>query len=75
MSLGTAAMLAHQAGVLDETDGLQAGLTLGGPHHGDEFLEFRGLALETRRRGIGDVVRDHVHRPVRGELMRKTNKK
>jgi len=67
--------VAHHAGVFYEADRLQPFLALGRTHHGDKFLELRGFTLEAWGRDVGDIVRDHVHRPVRGELMRKTNEK
>ena len=41
----------------------------------DIFLELRGLALEAGRGDVGEIVGDHIHRPIGGELLRKTNEK
>ena len=35
----------------------------------------RGFALEAGRRDVGEIVRDHVHRAIGRELLRKTNEK
>ena len=67
--------VAHHAGIFHEADALRTGLALGGAHLGDVFLELRGFALETGRGDVREIVRDHVHRPISGELLRKTNKK
>ena len=69
------AEIAHDAGILDEADRLRAVLAFGGPHLRDIFLELRRLALEAGRRDVGEIVRDHVHRAIGRELLRKTNEK
>ncbi len=67
--------IAGDTGILDEADRLLAGLAFGGRDMGDVFFEFGGFALEAGRRDVGEIVRDHVHRTIGRQLLRKTNEK
>jgi hypothetical protein len=48
---------------------MHAFLSFGGPHHRDIFFEFRRLALEAGGGDVRQIIGDHIHRPISGELL------